>query len=59
MSINFTWLRGKKTYLLSFLGLVFAVSGYLTGHLDSKTSIEMIWAALTSATLRAGISSTK
>jgi hypothetical protein len=50
------FLKGKKAYLLGLAGLAYAVSGYFTGHLDSKAALDAIWAALSVLALRAGIS---
>jgi hypothetical protein len=49
-------LRGKKTYLLAFAAVVYAVAGYASGNLDAKSAMDVVWAALTSASMRAAIS---
>lgn len=48
-------LSGKKTYFLALVALVYAISGYFLGNIEGKTAMELIWAALSSMTLRAGI----
>lgn len=50
------WLQGKKTYLLSVAAILYAVSGWYIGQFDQHTMINMMWAALATMTLRAGIS---
>lgn len=50
------WLSGKKTYLLMALGVVYALSGYITGYLDFNTAFEIGLGSLGLGTLRAGIS---
>ena len=49
------WLQGRKTYLLSLAALLYAVSGWYIGQIDQATALNMVWAALTAAALRAGI----
>lgn len=49
------WLKGKKTYLLAFAAVVYAVSGWYLGKFDTQAMIDMLWAALTAGALRAGI----
>lgn len=53
------WLKGKKTYILVALGVVYAVSGYYTGNLDGQAALEIIWVALMGGTVRAGIAKGK
>jgi hypothetical protein len=50
------FLKGKKTYILVALGVIYALSGYFTGHFDLKSAIDMVWTALAAGTIRAGIS---
>lgn len=49
------WLKGKKTYILAVVGVIYALSGWYLGKIDTQTMINMAWAALTAAALRAGI----
>ena len=49
------WLKGKKTYFLAALAVIYAIAGFYTGHLDSTTAISTIWAALGAAGLRNGL----
>ena len=51
----YQWLQGRKTYLLSLAALLYAVSGWYIGQIDQATALNMVWAALTAAALRAGI----
>lgn len=53
------FLQGKKTYILAFLGIVWAVSGYFTGHVDSNTAMEAVWIGLMAMTGRAAVSKSK
>lgn len=50
-----TWIKGKKTYALALIGLVYAVSGYFTGHIDGSTALELGWGALTASAIRHGV----
>lgn len=49
-------LNGYKTYVLAILGLVYAISGFFTGHIDANTAMELILGSGGLATLRHGIS---
>lgn len=55
MTFDLNFLSGKKTYLLAALGIIYAVSGFLTGNIEGQAALELIWAALTASTIRAGI----
>lgn len=53
------FLSGKKTYILVVAAVLYAITGYFLGNFDANTAMQMIWAALTAAGLRAGISKGK
>ena len=53
------WLKGKKTYILAFAGVVYAVSGWYLGKIDTQTMLDMAWAALATGALRAGIQNSR
>lgn len=52
-------LKGKKTYFLAALGALWALTGFLLGHLDAQTASEVLWASLTAAALRNGLPAQK
>ena len=52
-------LNGYKTYILAGLALVYAISGFFTGHIDANTAVETVFAALGAASLRHGIANTQ
>lgn len=61
---GFAWsmrefLKGKKTYLMGILGIAWAVYGWATGYIDAVTAQGIIWGALTTMAIRAGIAKTK
>lgn len=49
------FLQGKKTYLLAAAAIVYAIAGFYLGQFDAQTALQMVWAALTTGALRAGI----
>ena len=49
-------MMGKKTYLLSLVAVVWAVTGFAIGNLDAATAKEYVWVALTAMAMRAGVS---
>lgn len=51
----FQFLTGKKTYILGVCGLLYAITGFVTGHLDSQTALGVVFGALTAMGLRSGI----
>lgn len=53
------FLKGKKTYILSALAVVYAISGLALGHIDPQTAVDMIWVALTGSALRASVTNVK
>lgn len=53
-----TKLNGYKTYALALLGIIYAVSGFFTGHIDANTAFELVLGSGGLATLRHGISTT-
>jgi hypothetical protein len=55
MTSIITWLKGKKTYILGLAAIVYAITGYYTGNLDSQTAMAVAWAAMQTMALRAGI----
>jgi hypothetical protein len=52
------WLKGKKSYILAGLAVIYAASGFLTGHLSGPQALDVLFAAGGLATLRAGIVNT-
>ena len=53
LKLNF--LAGKKTYIVAFLLVVYAVTGYFTGNLELSKALELLgWGSL-GATLRKAI----
>ena len=50
-----SWLEGKKTYIVAGLAVTYAISGFLTGHIDQQGAIEMILAAVGGMTMRSAI----
>ena len=50
-----TWLKGKKTYILSIALVLYAVSGLLVGRLSVKEVIDLLFGSGFMATLRAAI----
>lgn len=51
-----TKLQGYKTYILMALGVLYAISGFFTGHVDANTAFEIIGGSLGLGTLRHAIS---
>ncbi len=49
------FLQGNKTYLLTFLTLIYAIAGYFSGHLTSQDAMKTAEFALIGAGLRHGI----
>lgn len=49
------FLQGKKVYILMAVAVVYALSGYFTGHFDAQTTIQMVWVALSGSAARAAI----
>ena len=54
-SVMFSWLEGKKTYLLAAATILGAISTYLAGAITFMQLVEAVMAALTAMSLRAGI----
>lgn len=52
-----TLIQGKKTYIISVLMIVFAISGLVTGQIDNEQAIALILNALGLSALRAGVAS--
>lgn len=48
-------LKGKKTYLLSIVGVVYFLSAAMTGHITWKEAIDGLWASGIAATIRHGM----
>lgn len=48
-------LSGKKTYLVSFALVVFAVTGVITGNLTSDQAVALVLNGLGLGALRAGV----
>lgn len=49
-------LKGKKTYLLAWVGVIYFLSAAMTGHITWKEAIDGIWNAGLAMTIRHGIS---
>ena len=49
------FLKGRKTYILGIFAILYGISGYYIGQLDSNTALQFIWGGLTSMAIRAGI----
>lgn len=47
--------KGKKTYILGTLGIVYAITGFILGYFDSVTALGILFASLTAMGLRNGI----
>ena len=52
------WLKGKKTYFVSVLGMITAFFAHLHFGFSLTALIETIYAAIATMTLRAGIAKT-
>lgn len=50
-----TYLKGKKTYIIGCLGILYAIIGLFLGYFDSVTALGIIFASLTAMGLRNGI----
>jgi len=48
-------LAGKKTYILSAITIIYAVSGLILGYIDQASAIQLILGALTAAGIRNAI----
>ena len=48
-------LKGRKTYLIVILMIVYAISGLLIGKIDVNSAIQLILSSLAVAGLRIGI----
>ena len=55
MSVFEKLLPGNKTYVVAILGIIYAVSGLLTGNLDQSTAVQLIVTALGLAGLRSAL----
>ena len=49
------FLQGKKTYIVGICGLLYAIFGFVTGHLDSHSAITLGFLALSSMGIRNGV----
>jgi hypothetical protein len=49
------FLKGKKTYALAVCGIAYAITGFFSGHLDSKTAFDIIFVSLGLMGLRNGV----
>lgn len=45
-------MNGYKTYILMILGLMYAIGGYATGHLDAQSALGLAWASLSGMAVR-------
>ena len=50
-----SYLQGKKTYSVGICGILYAIFGFISGHLDSVTAISTIFASLGLMGLRNGL----
>lgn len=50
-----TFLKGKKTYIVAALGLIYAAIGYYLGNLDASQAMQFVQISLTGAGLRSAI----
>jgi len=50
-----TWLKGRKCYLVCAVAILSAVLAYLSDAMTGTQMIEAIFAAITAATIRAGV----
>lgn len=48
-------LSGKKTYILGVCGILYGVTGFVTGHLDSTTAIGLVFGSLAAMGVRNGV----
>jgi len=48
-------IKGKKTYILGVLSIVYAIAGVILGKHDYNTAADIIQTALVSMTIRHGI----
>lgn len=49
------FLLGKKTYLIAFATIIYAISAAIIGQMSWHDAWQMIWASIISMTLRHGI----
>ncbi len=49
------YFKGKRTYLLAIAAIIYSIAGYVTGHIDGQTAVDMIWTALATAGIRSGV----
>lgn len=56
--VNQVWefLKGKKTFTICAVAVVYALSAVATGHMDAQTAVQEVMAALAAASLRHGMS---
>ena len=47
--------KGKLTYALAFVAIVWGVIGYLMNWVDQKTALEIVWIGLAAFGLRRAI----
>ena len=47
------YLKGKKSYILGLFAVLYGVSGYYIGQLDSNTALQFVWGGLTAMAIRA------
>lgn len=50
-----TFLEGKKTYILTILGVIYVLSAYFTGHMDLNSAIQTLELSLGLSTVKASI----
>ena len=48
-------ITGKKTYIIGIAGIIFAITGFVTGHLDSNTALDLIFGSLAAMGIRNGV----
>lgn len=54
-----TWLKGKKTYFVAALAILYALLRFYYQEIDLDTLVTLILAALGGATLRHGVKTSK
>ena len=59
MSKMRNWLKGKKTYMTAFIGVLGAVVAWGDGQIDTVGLLAAIWAAVQVITIRAGMTNGK
>lgn len=48
-------LQGKKTYIVGICGIIFAITGFIIGKIDSSSAITLIFTSLGMMGIRNGV----